>query len=89
VSETYRTLTERWGVLMSYDSVAEVMGRSPDGLRLSLAQNHSDWARALTAAKVKFGRRVHFRTAQIAQLIDGEAQAVSAAAPERRYSRQR
>jgi hypothetical protein len=73
MSETYKTLTDRWGVLMSYDALGQVMDRSPDGLRLSLAQNRSDWARRVNAAKVKIGRRVLFRTAQIAELIDGDS----------------
>jgi hypothetical protein len=70
MSETYRTLADRWGVLLSYEALATVMDRSPDGLRLSLAQNRSPWARRINAAKVKIGRRVHFRTEQIAALID-------------------
>lgn len=71
VSETYRTLADRWGVLLSYAALGQVMNRSPDGLRLSLAQNRSDWARHVNQAKVKIGRRVLFRTEQIAALIDG------------------
>jgi hypothetical protein len=73
MSQTYRTLSERWGVLLSYEALGQVMDRSPDGLRLSLAQNRSDWAHRVNAAKVKIGRRVLFRTAQIAELIDGNA----------------
>ncbi len=69
-SATYKTLTERWGVLLDYQALSSVMHRSPDGLRLSLAQNRSDWARQINSTKVKIGRRVLFRTAQIAQLID-------------------
>jgi hypothetical protein len=70
VSETYKTLADQWGVLLNYEALGKVMNRSPDGLRLSLAQNRSDWARRVNAAKVKIGRRVLFRTAQIAALID-------------------
>ena len=70
MSETYKTLTEQWGVLLDYQALSRVMHRSPDGLRLSLAQNRSEWARRVNAAKVKIGRRVLFRTEQIAQLID-------------------
>jgi hypothetical protein len=72
MSETYKTLADRWGVLLSYEALGQVMDRSPDGLRLSLAQNRSDWARRINAAKVKIGRRVLFRTAQIAALIDDD-----------------
>lgn len=72
MSETYKTLTEKWGVLLSYEALGQVMNRSPDGLRLSLAQNRTDWARRVNATKVRIGRRVLFRTAQIAALIDGD-----------------
>ncbi len=72
MSETYKTLTDRWGVLLSYEALGQVMDRSPDGLRLSLSANRSDWARRVNAAKVRFGRRVFFRTEQIAALIDGD-----------------
>ena len=71
MSATYKVLVEKWGVLLDYHALSNVMHRSPDGLRLSLAQNRSDWARQVNSAKVKIGRRVLFRTAQIADLIDG------------------
>ena len=74
MSETDKTLAdrlvERWGELLTYDALGKVMHRSPDGLRLSLAQNRFGWAQRVNAAKVKIGRRVLFRTAQIAALID-------------------
>jgi hypothetical protein len=70
-SATLKALLERWGVLLTYESLGQVMNRSPEGLRLSLAQNRSDWARHVNQAKVKIGRRVLFRTEQIAALIDG------------------
>jgi hypothetical protein len=70
VSETYKTLSDKHGVLLSVEVLAGVMDRSPDGLRLSLAANRSPWARRINAAKVRIGRRVHFRTELIAALID-------------------
>jgi hypothetical protein len=70
MSETYKTLSEKHGVLLSYEVLGQVMDRSPDGLRLSLKENRSDWARCINAAKVRIGRRVHFRTELIAALID-------------------
>lgn len=70
MSETYKTLSEKHGVLLSYEVLGRVMDRSPDGLRLSLAANRSAWAQRINAAKVRIGRRVHFRTELIAALID-------------------
>jgi hypothetical protein len=78
VTETYRTLTAKWGVLMNYEALAQVMGRSPDGLRLSLTRGQSDWAREVNRAKIKIGRRVLFRTEQIAALIDGDREPMTA-----------
>jgi hypothetical protein len=72
MSATYKMLVEKWGVLLDYQALSSVMHRSPDGLRLSLAQNGSEWARKVNAAKVKIGRRVLFRTEQIANLIDAD-----------------
>jgi hypothetical protein len=69
-SPTLKALLEQWGVLLTYESLGKVMARSPDGLRLTLAQNTSDWAQRVNAAKVKIGRRVLFRTCEIAALID-------------------
>jgi hypothetical protein len=71
VSETYRTLTAKWGVLMNYEALGQVMGRSPDGLRLSLARGQGGWVQQVNAAKVRIGRRVMFRTEAIAALVDG------------------
>jgi hypothetical protein len=71
MTTTYKELVERWGVLLDYQALSSVMHRSPEGLRLSLSQNRADWARQVNAAKVKIGRRVLFRTEQIANLIDG------------------
>lgn len=73
MSETYRALIERYGVLLSYGQLAEVLGRQPDGLRISLARQRDEWTIQINAAKVRFGRRVLFRSADIAQLIDQQA----------------
>jgi hypothetical protein len=71
VSNTYKELVDRWGVLLDYRALSAVMHRSPDGLRLSLSANRSDWARQVNAAKLRIGRRVLFRAEAIAALIDG------------------
>ncbi|MDD2162700.1 MULTISPECIES: hypothetical protein [unclassified Pseudomonas] len=70
MSTTQQILTERCGILMSYEQLGEVMHRSPEGLRITLSDNRTDWARSINAAKRKWGRRVLFRTADIAKLID-------------------
>ena len=66
---TEQVLLEKYGPLMTLVQLAEVLGRSPDGLRLSLRQDN-DLSRRLVSEKKKLGRRVYFRAAGVARLID-------------------
>ena len=52
--------------------LAKVLDRSAEGLRVSL-RNDTEWARQLNAAKMKLGRRVYFRTSQIAEVLSDES----------------
>ena len=70
MSATQKALIERFGVLLNYEQLGEVLQRRPDGLRLSICQGKSEWVRRICAARVKIGRRVLFDTAEIAKLID-------------------
>jgi hypothetical protein len=67
---TLDVLVNRYGLLLNYGQLAEVLGRQPQGLRISLSRPRDEWARRVNSAKVRFGRRVMFRSADIAQLID-------------------
>lgn len=62
-------LIERFGELMTYEQLAELLKRSPAGLRISVGQRDSEFSTALRAARVKLGRRVYFRSDQIAALM--------------------
>ena len=64
-------LTKQYGPLLSIAQLAKVLDRSAEGLRKSL-QSDSEWSRNINAAKVKLGRRVYFRTADIAKVFRGE-----------------
>lgn len=55
--------------LLTLTQLAQILNRSPDGLRISL-NNRSPVAQDLNAARVKIGRRVFFKTVQIAKIID-------------------
>ncbi|MNG29088.1 hypothetical protein D3C84_1144570 [compost metagenome] len=55
--------------LLSIDQLAEILLRSKDGLRLSLGGDN-EVSRKLLPCKVKIGRRIYFRTADIAKVID-------------------
>lgn len=70
MSTTQEFLTERCGLLMSYEQLGEVMHRSPEAIRITLYDNKTAWARRINAAKRQWGRRVLFRTEDIAKLID-------------------
>jgi hypothetical protein len=64
-------LTGQYGPLLSMAQLAKVLDRSAEGLRVSL-RNDTEWARQFNAAKMKLGRRVYFRTAEIAKFLGGE-----------------
>lgn len=66
---TEEILTRKYGALLTLTDLAEVLRRSPDGLRLSLAST-GGYSDSLNKAKVRIGRRIYFRVADIALLLD-------------------
>lgn len=70
MTATLATLKERYSVLMTLDQLAEILDRSPEGLRISLSTSRSNWAQHINATKVHIGRPIYFRTEAIARLID-------------------
>lgn len=67
---TKQLLVDRYGPLLSYDQLGEVLGRTVESLRSSLSRSDSASGQMLGPAKVRIGRRVYFRTEQIAQVLD-------------------
>lgn len=65
------TLTKQYGPLMSIAQLAACLDRSAEGLRISL-RTESEWSKSVNATKLKLGRRVYFRTAEIAQVLNGK-----------------
>lgn len=63
-------LNKEYGPLLSVAQLAKVLNRSAEGLRISL-RTESDWSKPLNAAKLKLGRRVYFRTAEVANVLSG------------------
>ncbi|MEB0196475.1 plasmid-related protein [Pseudomonas sp. 5S4] len=61
---TEEYLLNRFGPLMSIPDIATLLGRSPDGVRVSLYSD-TDISRKLKPAMIRIGRRVYFRTMQI------------------------
>jgi hypothetical protein len=68
--ETSERLTARFGELMTYPQLAELLKRSTVGLRYSLSKRDSAFSKELLTARVKLGRRVYFRTEVIASIVD-------------------
>ena len=63
-------LTKQYGPLLSIAQLAHVLKRSAEGLRISL-RGSTEWAQRVNATRLRLGRRVYFRTAEISQLLDG------------------
>lgn len=62
------TLLKGFGPLLSISQLANILDRSPEGLRISL-RNSSEWATRINKTRLKIGRRVYFRTSEIAEVL--------------------
>ncbi len=64
-------ITERFGVLLSQVQLAELLDRTPGGLRYSLCYPSDAQTRALKTCGRKIGRRVYYPAAEVARIIIG------------------
>jgi hypothetical protein len=64
-------LIRQYGPLISMAQLAKVLDRSPDGLRITL-RTSGEWVTRINAARIQVGRRVYFRTSEIAVALGGE-----------------
>ena len=64
-------LTERFGPLLTQTQLAELLGRSPGGLRYSLSRPSDAPTRALKASGRRIGRRVYYPAIEVASIISG------------------
>lgn len=55
--------------LFSLEQLAEVLHRSKDGLRISLSGDN-EVSRKFLPCKVRIGRRIYFRTADVAKVLE-------------------
>nr|WP_237174118.1 hypothetical protein [Paracandidimonas lactea] len=69
---TFDMLKQQFGPLLTLQDLSSLLQRSPDGLRISLSSSREAWATQINSTKIRIGRRVYFRTAGIAELIDKE-----------------
>jgi hypothetical protein len=61
-------LNESAGPLMTITQLAKILNRSPEGLRISL-RNENPWVQRVKSARLRLGRRVYFRTSEIAAIL--------------------
>lgn len=61
-------LLDRYGPLMTLNQIAELLGRSPAGVRVGLYSDN-DTSALLAPAKRKIGRRLYFETAIVGAAI--------------------
>ena len=66
-------ITTRYGILLSQTQLAELLGRTPGGLRYSLSCPSDQHTRDLKASGRKIGRRVYYPAAEVAQIIESGA----------------
>lgn len=65
---TEDTLIGRYGPLMNMAQLASILDRSPEGLRVTL-RSTGEWVEKINATRLRLGRRVYFRTSEIAQVL--------------------
>jgi hypothetical protein len=70
MSQTELHLLSTYGPLMTIEQVAKLLNRSSEGLRITIRGSNSVGL-VLSRAKVKIGRRVHFKIGVVAALLDG------------------
>jgi hypothetical protein len=66
------TLIGQYGPLLTTSQLAKVLNRSPEGLRISL-RSSSAWVSQVNSSRLRLGRRVYFRTAEIALILTGSS----------------
>lgn len=64
------SMLDKYGPLLTLVQLAQMLHRSPDGMRMALREP-SEYARSLNGAKIRIGRRIYFRTPDVARLLMG------------------
>lgn len=75
--ETEEVLLKSYGPLLTVAQLATVLNRSSESLRIAL-RRESDWADKINAARIKIGRRIYFRTVDLAKVFEGGSNSVTA-----------
>lgn len=64
-------LFERFGPLIPLAGLAALLDRSPEAIRMFLRSNN-ELAQHINTAKLKVGRRLYFRSSEIARCLSGD-----------------
>lgn len=70
MTTTEEALLASHGPLISFNQLARLLDRTPEGLRSSLRSSGDEWS-AIKEAKRKIGRRIYFKTVEVAQFLEG------------------
>lgn len=62
-------LVKSAGPLLTITQLAKILDRSPEGLRISL-RSATPWVQKVNATRLRLGRRVYFRTSEIAAILN-------------------
>ena len=73
IKSVSESISDKYGPLLSLQELAEILHRSPGGLRIALRGEQS-YAKKINATRIRIGRRIYFSTPDIARLISGEFQ---------------
>ena len=73
MSTTLDFLLQKYGPTMTLEELAVVLKRKPGGVRVVLAMRTEEWAANLNRRKIHIGRRVHFPTEAVAELLTGDS----------------
>lgn len=71
MNTTLEFLLKQYGPTLTLEELAKVLKRKPGGLRSALSMRSEPWAIELNKCKVYLGRRVHFPTEVVANLLVG------------------
>jgi len=61
-------LINQYWRLLGITQLATLLDRSPDGLRITL-RSSGEWVSKINATRLRLGRRVYFRTAEVANVL--------------------
>jgi hypothetical protein len=62
------TLIKQYGPLLIINQLAGILDRSPGGLRTAL-RSSGEWVNKINATRLRSGRRLYFRTAEVADVL--------------------